>query len=64
MEFSPRSGIVPVLEMQPQRARSGTLDVWQEAQGLAREFWQRVGADPRISAEFRAAAAGFAQGIR
>ncbi|HEY3860142.1 MAG TPA: type II toxin-antitoxin system HipA family toxin YjjJ [Gammaproteobacteria bacterium] len=64
MAFSPRSGIVPGLEMQPQRARSATLDVWQEAQGLAREFWGRVSGDARISAEFRAAAASFVKEFR
>ncbi|HEY1773926.1 MAG TPA: type II toxin-antitoxin system HipA family toxin YjjJ [Gammaproteobacteria bacterium] len=64
MAFSPRSGIVPELQMQPPRARSGTLEVWQEARGLAAEFWRRVAGDVRISAEFRAAAAGFAQGIQ
>jgi hypothetical protein len=63
MAFSPRSGIVPELQMPPQRPRSGTLEVWQEATALAREFWQRVAGDGRISAGFRAAATGFAQGI-
>jgi hypothetical protein len=64
MAFSPRSGIVPELQMPPQHARSGTLEVWQQARGLAAEFWRRAAGDARISAEFRAAAAGFVQGIQ
>ena len=64
MEFSPRSGIVPELHMQPPHARAITLDVWPEARGLAAQFWGRVAADERVSAEFRAAAAGFAKGSK
>lgn len=64
MAFSPRSGIVPELHWPLPHARAGTLEVWQEARGLAAEFWRRVAADERLSVEFRVAAAGFAQGLQ
>lgn len=34
----------------------GVADVWSDAASAALDFWARVGAEARISAEFRAIA--------
>jgi hypothetical protein len=60
MALSPHGGIVPDAPAALPRPRAGTFEVWGEAQQLAGEFWRRVDADPRISAEFRAVAAKLA----
>lgn len=59
MAYAPSAGMVQ--EVRPVRVtqRAYWLDVWEEAGRMAAEFWQRVQEEERISAEFRAAVAGF-----
>ena len=55
MRYAPAAGMVPEIRVPEPRQRAKWLDVWDEARGLAREFWARVRSDERISPEFRAA---------
>lgn len=57
MDAAPRAGVVPDLPSSPVVPRAKLLDVWEEAERLARELWRRVAADERISAAFRRQAA-------
>ena len=59
MLYAPVSGeLVPRdFASRPQQPTAATLGEWDEAQRLARDFWQAAAADERVSADFRAIAA-------
>jgi len=59
MLYAPVSGeLVPRdFASRPQQPTAATLGEWDEAQRLARVFWQAAAADARVSADFRAIAA-------
>lgn len=59
MLYAPVSGeLVPRdFASRPQQPTAATLGEWDEAQRLARAFWQAAAADERVSADFRAIAA-------
>ncbi len=59
MLYAPVSGeLVPRdFSSRPQQPTAATLGEWDEAQRLARAFWQAAAADERVSADFRAIAA-------
>ncbi|RQO82702.1 type II toxin-antitoxin system HipA family toxin YjjJ [Acidovorax sp. FJL06] len=59
MLYAPVSGeLVPRdFASRPQQPTAATLGEWDEAQRLARVFWQAAAADERVSADFRAIAA-------
>jgi len=53
MDAAPRAGVVPSLPETSPGMRAKLLDVWEEAQSLARDYWTRIKEDARISTEFR-----------
>lgn len=53
MDAAPQAGVLPVLPAQAPAPRAKLMDVWEEAEYLARKFWMRVTQDPRISDAFR-----------
>lgn len=57
MDAAPHAGVLPNLPPQVPEPRAKLLDVWAEAGILAKEFWQRVAEDARISTLFRAMSA-------
>jgi len=61
MDVAPRAGLLPELQKTKPVARASLLDVWDDAERLAVDFWQRVAQDPRISKGFREAASGRAR---
>jgi hypothetical protein len=64
MDAAPRAGVVPPLAEAEPSVRARLLDVWDDAQKLARIYWGRVAEDVRIGAKFRQAAARRARGAR
>lgn len=53
MDAATHAGYLPDLPPAPSAPRAKLLDVWDEAAGLALEFWRRVASDARISEPFR-----------
>lgn len=60
MAYAPSAGMVQEIRAVPVAQRAYWLDVWEGAGRMAADFWRRVQEEERISAEFRAAVAGFA----
>lgn len=57
MDAAPSAGVVPDVPDTPPAPRARHVEVWERAGALAREFWQRVSAEDRISAALRRRAA-------
>lgn len=53
MDAAPQAGVLPDLPQQMPGPRAKLLDVWEEAAGLAGEYWQHVAGDARVSDAFR-----------
>jgi len=51
-------GQVPAREFTLPHATADTLEVWEEARGAAREFWERASEDRRLSEDARLICAG------
>lgn len=63
--YSPtEDGQVPPRVFAPPHATADTLDVWDEARGAAREFWQRAADDERLSSDIRTIAAANAAALQ
>lgn len=53
MDTAPSAGVLPDLPERLPKPRARHLDVWGQAESLAREFWERVHAESRITSSFR-----------
>jgi HipA-like C-terminal domain len=56
-------GQVPPRTFAPPHATADTLEVWDDARGAAREFWQRASDEARVSDEVRAVSAANAKAL-